>query len=64
MGRLAVTQKVWRGVLIMWRKKHHLSAFDEEPFSPGALSEHFSQSEIDCIIRAVDWANAHEGRSK
>ena len=58
-GVRRVTHRVWRGVLLMWRNPDLAQSIQN-----GSLPDNIKQKDVDCVLRAVDWAQAMEGRHK
>ena len=65
MSRLAVTSRVWRGILYMWRNPELITLLKTEQFTEdGYLAKHMPQKNLDCVLAAVNWAQrkeAHHG---
>ena len=64
-GTRRVTNKVWKGILIVWEHPYlieWLNAVHEDwDMNPVRLKEWgIKQKDIDCVLRAVDWAQAME----
>ena len=60
-GRLAMSNKVWQGVLIMWDPPYLIEYLNEAhenwDVSKKKLREWgIKQKDIDSVLRAVDWA--------
>ena len=63
MSRLAVTSRVWRGVLYMWRNPELITLLKTEPFTEdGYLAKHMPQKNLDCVLAAVNWAQRKEAQ--
>ena len=60
-GRLAVSEKVWQGILLMWQHPYLIEYLNEDhenwAVDKKKLREWgIKQKDIDCVLRAVDWA--------
>ena len=58
--RLTMTERVWRGVLLMWRKPKIIELMQADDRVKKLKKHKFQQQEIDCVLRAVDWAKGNE----
>ena len=58
--RLTITERVWRGVLLMWRNPKIIELMQSDDRVKILKKHKFQQQEIDCVLRAVDWANGKE----
>jgi len=59
------TEKVWRGVLLMYRNPELIVIMKQDKYcEDGFLAKHMPQKDMDCILRAASWAEAHERQSK
>jgi hypothetical protein len=65
-GTRRITNKVWRGILIMWRNPQVIwymkDGICEDDEIDGLLPDKITQKDVDCVIRAIDWARAMERR--
>lgn len=60
-GRLAMSDKVWQGVLVMWQHPYLIEYLNEDHENWGVSKEKLrgwgiKQKDIDSVLRAVDWA--------
>jgi Fe-S cluster assembly ATPase SufC len=58
--RLTITERVWRGVLLMWRNPKIIELMQADDRVKKLKKHKFQQQEIDCVLRAVDWAKGNE----
>jgi|ETNvirenome_2_60_1030617.scaffolds.fasta_scaffold07420_2 hypothetical protein len=57
-GTRRVTNKVWKGILLMWSEPEIIALLKEGTID----KKSFKQGEKDCVIRAVDWALSMKSR--
>ena len=63
-GARRVTSKVWRGILEMWGNPSIIEAMQSEDCLAAAEQQNIQQKQIECVIRAVDWAQAMKDKHK
>jgi len=64
MSRLAITARIWRGILLLWRNTDAVIKIKTQPFTTdGRVAKHMKQRDLDDIIAAVNWAERMEERS-
>ncbi len=66
-GRLVVSNKVWQGILIMWQHPYLIEHLNETHENWGISKEKLrewgiKQKDIDCVLRAVDWAQGKKDK--
>ncbi len=67
-GLLVPSSRVWRGIIVMWKhpylieylnKGHENWGVDKKKLREWGIK----QKDIDCVLRAVDWARAMEKKA-
>jgi hypothetical protein len=65
MSRYSVTEKVWRGVLLMYRTPEIVwyikDGVRKNDAKDGLLPDNMQQKDLDCVLAALSWARAHRG---
>ncbi len=65
MSRLAITARIWRGILLMWRNPDAIIKIKTQPFTKdGKVAKHMKQRDLDHILAAVNWAERMEERQQ
>jgi hypothetical protein len=63
--KLYPTSKVWKGILFMWENPELIVKLKEQKFDDeGFIAKHIPQKDMDCVLRAINWAQAWQRKSK